>query len=336
MENKKQILLIAPLFFGYYKEVIKELELLGYEVDFFCDSANNSSFFKALSRISKKSVQLPMRNYYKNAILPKITAKKYDYVFFIVAMTFSFSPEIIKDLREKQSKAKFVIYQWDGEKNLPFVKDIHQFFDSIYTFDRIDASKNSAYKFFPLFYIRNYEEIGNEINKTFKYDVSYIGTAHPQKLYWINKMSNELKGVFQKQYIYHFLPSRLKYLYHKVRNKEYKSYNLKYFNYEKLLTQEIMQIFKDSKCILDAPQEGQNGLTIRTMECLGAKKKLITKNKDIINYDFYCPENILVFDENVNTNDVFFQSEYKEIPEEIYRKYSLREWIRKILERLGD
>ena len=124
MENKKQILLIAPLFFGYYKEVIKELELLGYEVDFFCDSANNSSFFKALSRISKKSVQLPMRNYYKNAILPKITAKKYDYVFFIVAMTFSFSPEIIKDLREKQSKAKFVIYQWDGEKNLPFVKDI--------------------------------------------------------------------------------------------------------------------------------------------------------------------------------------------------------------------
>ena len=53
-----------------------------------------------------------------------------------------------------------------------------------------------------------------------------------------------------------------------------------------------MEIFSDSRCILDAPQAGQVGLTIRTIECLGAKRKLVTTNSDIKNYDFYNENNI--------------------------------------------
>ena len=34
---RKQLLLIAPVFFGYYKEMIKEAELLKYDVDYICD-----------------------------------------------------------------------------------------------------------------------------------------------------------------------------------------------------------------------------------------------------------------------------------------------------------
>ena len=49
---------------------------------------------------------------------------------------------------------------------------------------------------------------------------------------------------------------------------------------EKIPKEKIIEIFKKSRCIIDAPQKGQNGLTIRTIECLGAKRKLITTNKD--------------------------------------------------------
>ena len=90
-------------------------------------------------------------------------------------------------------------------------------------------------------------------------------------------------------------------------------------------------LFK-SKCILDAPQAGQTGLTIRTIECLGAKRKLITTNSDIRNYDFYNESNILVFNESVDLDSVFFTSEYKDIPKDIYEKYSLRNWLKTMLD----
>ena len=73
------------------------------------------------------------------------------------------------------------------------------------------------------------------------------------------------------------------------------------------------------------------GLTIRVLEALGAKKKLITTNKDIVNYDFYHPENIYVYDGKVDLENIFFTSEYFEIDYEIYKKYSLESWLKEIL-----
>ena len=99
----------------------------------------------------------------------------------------------------------------------------------------------------------------------------------------------------------------------------------------KLSKNEMMDIIKKSRCILDAPQAGQTGLTIRTLECLGAKRKLITTNADIKNYDFYNEKNILVFDGNVDMESPFFTHDYEEIPLEIYKKYSLNSWLKTML-----
>ena len=88
-----------------------------------------------------------------------------------------------------------------------------------------------------------------------------------------------------------------------------------------------MNIFRESKCILDAPQAGQTGLTIRTIECLGAKRKMITTNKYIKEYDFYNEANILVYDGSIDKDNKFFTTPYVEVQEDIYKKYSLREWL---------
>ena len=50
----KRLLLIAPVFFGYYKDMILEAEKLGYHVDYLCDAPSNSNISKALGRITKK------------------------------------------------------------------------------------------------------------------------------------------------------------------------------------------------------------------------------------------------------------------------------------------
>ena len=332
MSDKKKILFIAPSFFGYYKEIIKELEMYNCEVDYFCDAPSNTNISKALSRVNKKLIKSSMNKYFKGKIMPSVEEKEYDCVFLIVGMTFSFFPEMIKEIKEKCKNAIFVMYQWDGEENISFVKGIHEYFDNIYTFDRIDCEKNKIYSFLPLFYTRNYEEVGRkETDKEFEYDVSYIGTAHPQKLLMVNEMSNKLKDILKKQYIYHYMPSKLKFLYHKLTSKEYKNVKLSDLKLEKVPLDKMMEIFEKSKCIFDAPQQGQNGLTIRTIECLGAKRKLITTNKDIKNYDFYNENNIYVYDGEVDVGSKFFKTNFEELPKEVYEKYSLRNWLKTMI-----
>lgn len=80
----------------------------------------------------------------------------------------------------------------------------------------------------------------------------------------------------------------------------------------------------------------QTGLTMRTIESIGAQKKLITTNRDIVNYDFYRPENILIVDRERPAVDAEFLAEpYIGLDETIYHRYSLREWPREIFSDSG-
>ncbi len=84
----------------------------------------------------------------------------------------------------------------------------------------------------------------------------------------------------------------------------------------------------NTKVILDLPHPLQNGLTMRTIEAIGANKKLITTNEDIKNYDFYDEDNICILDkENITIEKDFFEKPYKKISKDIKNKYSLDSWI---------
>lgn len=307
--------------------MINEAELLGYDVDYVCDAPSNSNISKAIGRINKNLIKNSTKRYFNNSVLPQICNVDYNKVLVVGGMTFAFTPEMVAKIRELNPDALFCLYQWDSEQNLPYSVGIHRFFDRIYSFDMNDCERDSMYKFLPLFYTRTYEEIGLHGAGAYRYDCSYVGTAHPQKYKAINDMSAFLSNRMKSQFIYHYMPSKLKYLYHKLLAVEFRKARLSDFSFEKISSKKMMEIFEQSRCILDAPQAGQTGLTIRTIECLGAKRKLITTNKDIKKYDFYDENNILVFDDGLDLNAPFFTSEYKTLDENIYRKYSLREWL---------
>lgn len=331
--GRKKILLIAPVFFDYYKDILKELRSLDYEADYLCDTYSNSSFSKALGRVDKKLIRASMKRAFSREILPKLRGRQYDFVLVVAGMTFAFSPDMTGTLRKLQPKARFVLYQWDSEENLPYVRGIHPFFDRICTFDPEDCRKSESYTFLPLFYNRQYEKIGEDKEPhEWKYDCAYIGTAHPQKYQCIRQMSKTLKPVLPRQFLYHYMPSRLKYVYHRLSAREFRGVRYAEFQKKKLPVSAAADVFEQSRCILDAPQAGQRGLTIRTIECLGAKRKLITTNADIKNYDFYRESNILIFQGKIDTDSAFFTREYEELPEEVYRKYSLRRWLETVLD----
>lgn len=325
-----KLLLIMPRFFNYPQIIIKELNNIGYEVDFFDDRPSTNAWIKAAIRINKNIIINYIRRYFEQVMI-NIRKKKYNVVFLISGQSLSFTEEMIKEIKECQSQAKFVLYQWDSQKNFPFIKVVHKYFDKCYSFDRYDTTENPNLKFLPLFYSQEYEQMGKIKKIKYKYDFCFVGTAHPQKYKLINIMSEQLKNTYPNQFIYFFYPSPIVFFYRKIRNPELKRAHYKEFHFIPLKGQEIRDVFENSRCILDSPQTGQLGLTIRVLEALGSKKKLITTNKDIVNYDFYHPENIYVYDGKVDLENIFFTSEYFEIDYEIYKKYSLENWLKEIL-----
>lgn len=330
--KRRKVLVIAPLFFGYYKDIVEEFRAMGYEADYICDAPSNSNLSKAIGRVNKSLIRQSTEIYFSRSVLPIIKQKTYDLIFLVAGMTFAFSVDMMKCLKKLQKEARYVMYQWDSEVNLPFARSIHPLFDRVYTFDRFDSLYKPGYLFLPLFYNHSYENIGKRSSREeYRYDCSYIGTAHPQKYQRINEMSKALEDIWPNQFIYHYMPSRLKYLYHKMFAREFRNAHFSEFQTEKIPGEIAAKVFEESRCILDAPQAGQRGLTIRSIECLGAKRKLITTNADIKNYDFYKENNILVFDGNIYENSSFFREDYEELPEALYQKYSIKNWLKTII-----
>jgi len=326
-----KLLLIMPRFFNYPELISEELNRMGYEVDFFDDRPSTNTWVKAAIRINKNMIHTYINRYF-NEVMKTVSRKKYDVVFLISGQSLSFSEGMVDQIKKCQPQAKFVLYQWDSQTNFPYIKNVQKFFDKCYSFDRRDIKETPILKFLPLFYSRTYEEIGVKGNEGFKYDFCFIGTAHPKKYKFINMMSEQLKTVYPNQFIYFFFPSPIVYFYRKVMNEELRGAKYNEFHYVPLQGKEMNDVYENSRCVLDSAQAGQLGLTIRVLEALGAKKKLITTNEDIVNYDFYCPDNIYVYRGKIDLDNVFFKEEYKEVKKEIYEKYSLKNWLKEIVE----
>ena len=330
MSNIK-LLLIMPKFFDYPEVISDELMSMGYEVDYFDDRPSTKGIIKAVIRVNKNLINGYIRKYF-NTIINQIGGKKYNIVLLISGQSLSFSKKMLSELKASQPQATFILYQWDSMRNFPYIGEMHDLFDKMYSFDRTDCSKYAELNFLPLFYSRKYEKLGMKREENFRYDFSFVGTAHPKKYKFIREMSEQLKKVYPKQFIYFFFPSRIAYYYRKLCAPEFKRAKISEFHFVPLKGEQMDKLILNSRCILDSPQAGQHGLTIRVLEALGAKKKLITTNKDVFNYDFYRPENILVYDGKIDLNNIFFVSPYKELDSALYKKYSLRNWLKTMLD----
>lgn len=321
----KRILYISPKFFGYENKIKQELEDLGAIVDFFDDRPSNDFITKVFIRLKLKSlIKKKIDKYYEN-IYSYILDKKYDFVFVVSPETLSFK-ELTK-IKELQTNAQFILYMWDSFENKNSFNTI-KLFDKIFSFDSRDVEKYTLH-FLPLFYSKEYKK--KEHLSNYKYDLSFVATAHSDRY----KISKQIKNLIAENklsvYYYFYLPSIIIYFIRKLFIPKYTYGKLSEFSFSSLSQDKIIEIFDNSKVVLDINHPSQFGLTMRTIECIGAEKKLITTNKNIKDYDFYNPNNILIIDrENINIDMSFFEKEYESLSIEIYEKYSLNSWLKNI------
>lgn len=324
MFKGKKILFFSASFFGYQNEIKNKLVNLGAEVDFYDERPKNTFLYKALIRIDKRIIKRQIEEYYTE-IIKETAHKEYDYVFFLKAEVITF--KTLEELRNKQPKAKFILYLWDSIKNCESVEGLFPLFDNIFSFDRKDVEKNKFMHFRPLFYLDEYVLVGED-KSIVEYDLTFIGTGHTDRYLLVSKIKdfcvkNNLRG-----YFFIYLQDFKIYLARKIFNKSFKNAHLKDFSFKSIGKSEILEIVEKSNCVLDIERAVQCGLTMRTIEILGAKRKLITTNVDIKNYDFYNKSNILIIDrKNPEISIDFMNGDYVDISEDIYKKYNLESWL---------
>lgn len=325
----EKILFIAPKFYSYHVLIKETFEEKGFIVDYFDDRPDESFFTKALLRLNKSFLFYKRKKYFLK-ILQQAKQKQYEIVFIIYGQ--SFTKKMMEELRLNLPNSKFIFYMFDPLFSMPDRLDFSMVFDKRFSFDINDVKKHKEFQLLPLFYKKDL--FHNYLHKDTKQDIDvcYIGTMMPGKYSFVNGMLNELKKKYSNIFNYQFIQSKLVALFFMLTSKDFKHARLNEFKFDRIDNKDALEIMSRSKFIIDCPKKNQSGLTIRIFEALILKKKIITTNDSIKDYDFYDPRNIYIYDgKSIDFTNVFFTEEYYELPKEIIEKYEISNWVDRIL-----
>lgn len=224
-----------------------------------------------------------------------------------------FNHIVLEEIRKKS--VKLIAYNYDSIAQLPLPADKISYFDEFYSFDKDDC-KNYNFKFITNFIYSTKKDIITD----YRLKAFTIQSKSNDRIRTLSKIADELDSLNINSYEFHVYGKTKK----GVNN------NIIFFN-ARIPLNTFKNKMENSEILLDLVRDGQNGLSFRIFEAMALQKKLITTNKNIIDYDFYNPNNILVIDKKRPTISAeFLNSKYQPIPENIYNKYTLDQWIKTI------
>ena len=188
----------------------------------------------------------------------------------------------------------------------------------IWSFDKNDCRVYNL-KYNHYFYEEYSEKI---IDLPLKYDVFFVGVDKGR----LNDLVR-LKNFLQEKCF------SCKFIILKDKRKKYSINDEKHLQNSYIKYNEVLEYIAQSRVILDFVREGQNGITLRPMESIFHSKKLITNNKDILNYDFYDSSNIFIlgYDQLDKIESFIIENEFKDISQEVLDEYLFEAWLERFL-----
>ena len=236
----------------------------------------------------------------------------YDYI--IVFNDVPCKWDIINIMLRKIQSDKIKFWYYDSIDDARELNNQIKYFNKkkcsidIYTFDRYNADKFGI-DFVNQFYFMS--DVNRYINCKIEYQVYFCGTDKG-RLDEIIEIENLCKQEHISSYFY-IKAYDLDNLDNRLEHKP-KSYS------------DVLDDISKCKCIVEVNRKNQTGLTMRSMESIFLKKKLITNNRDIKSYDFYNPNNVYIYGEDNNLAE-FVNRPYEELDEKIVEKYKYYNWI---------
>lgn len=331
--NNKDVLLFAPQFYGYENAISDGLLAMGANVTYLdcnpniCESNIIRIFRKLNFRAKIFSLFFEIKKW--RELTNKSKKKKYDIVLIVCAWAISdtFLAQI-KDCLLKDS-GRMILYYWDSRHNVADNRSRFKYFNRIYSFDSKDCEEESELVFLPLFYRNEYLKKNTLHIHERKYDLAIVASYNLFRYLLVEKLKQNNPQMSIYSYLY---ANRFIILLHKIFRKSCKNVDLKKVSHISLLPEEITSIYESSAAILDFPHPNQNGLSIRTFECMAMEKKMVTTNINVEKYDFYNTDNIYILSDDMELPVYeWFGNEYHTIESAIVDQYSIKSWIDRVL-----
>ena len=312
---KKKIVIVGPPSFGYLTKINEALTSFS-DVESTIILIDKSSFkyknllHRLLNSLSKIFLNKNLKKEYLNSFLiDSIKKLGHQDVIFMIRPDL-LSPKTLNFL--KTQTQSLTAFYYDSTRRFPKKIDIINYFDTVYSYDKLDVET------YNLKFLTNYIFDERE-NVNFEQLFFNISTF---------------------DYRYQSMEELANYIDEKKWSKEiliYGSNGLKSDSltliHEQISVDVVADKINRSKIIIEIQRKEQIGLSFRVFEALGQRKKLITTNTDIVNYDFYHPQNILVIDEAaINIPEDFVNSPYIPISDKVLDKYRLRNWTKKLFD----
>lgn len=321
----KRILLIAPRFFGYEREIRSEMERRGAVVDWLPDRPFDTPLMTALT-LHKPHWVLPSADRLYERLLLQMGATHYDTILVINGQTLSH--KMLRTLRTSFPVAKVVLYMWDSIDNRRGVVDNLPLFDTAFSFDPWSA-RSHGMRQRSLFFSKGFEQPPSD---DFDYHLSFVGTAHTDRYAVVSRLRRSLLPEM-RGYWYLYLQAPWVYHAYRVSNPTMRQARRDEFQFAPLNKTILQSVFSRSIAVVDIEHPRQRGLTMRTFETMGSHKKLITTNAQVRDYDFFNEDNICVIDRAVpHIPSAFLESPFVSISPELYRRYSIEGWLDEVLE----
>ena len=330
MQAKKTVLLAMPPIFNIYQVIAENLRYHGFEVVEFIYEEQKFVYTSLWQRLKKLFYRnlLRQREYKKEQLfkpyLPEFQQKldriqgQADYCFMIWPGVFPSS--FMQTLRDKSRL--MVHYNWE---TLEFLE--HEFykicyFDKFMFFDPYDIGKRPEYaeKLIPItsFYFDCLPE-----NHENNHSLFFIGTHHKERVADIRAFYQAAKQLN--------LPIDFRIAAKDLdqARAELELTDIQYFPYQDALPyRENLLLTQKAGVLVDFLHTKHHGLSLRIFEAIGFEKKLITTNPTVVRYDFYHPDNILVWTGDNHAELIeFLKKPYFRLPGHIKHKYSFENWI---------
>lgn len=283
---------------------------------------NVNSFTKILKKLHEH-LPIPFKEIWYRGWKRRI--KKYDVIIVFDGLR---GRDVIKYIHKVNPSARIIVYYVNkfrnGAKNDP--ENFKDLPCELWSFDKNDCERvqmrHNPFCYDDVFSdeenrkaFHNKEGVGQDV-----YDAFFIGVDK-------NRLATLLKvKALLEKYQY-----KTKIILKKAKNLPYKNLTEEE---RSILTErgigynDVIKYIHQSKCIIEIEDVGQNGLTLRSMESIFFKKKLVTDNHDILNYDLYKQENIFILGYDAEERlETFLKIPYEPVNEDIIRQYTWGAWL---------
>ncbi|MBU0755773.1 MAG: hypothetical protein KJ645_11580 [Planctomycetes bacterium] len=322
-----KILLIAPRFYEYIPlaaDAAREVCRCGADILYESEPPNFRSF------IVRKTFGAGYANRRASESLEKKISKldRDAYRAILVLRGRFMTPHCIAILRRRFRDARCILYSWDSLRNNKNLLNTYHLYDRAFTFDLDDSAAVPGLVLVHQPYWLPKRVLAASFPPPV-FDLYSCAAFHRDRLTTIRKVT----GLLRSQGLT---------LYNHLYIERFKFYHYKYFKrlpmsraefkFSPLPMEEHLRKTQSARAVLDLCSRRQTGATMRMMDALALKKKVITTNPLVKSMPFYQKENIRFIDKNdPEIDESFIRSGFQAMAG-FLEKYSLQTWIRTLLD----